>query len=117
MLAENIKNARRKLGLTQEELASKVGVARASLSSWEIGRASPDMETFVRLCGVLGLGADDLLGIVRKEDYTAMRQPVLDLAEQIARLSPAEFSIIRKLVLSIVNEKDLVGDKKKAKKK
>ena len=43
--------------------------------------------------------------MVRKEDYTAMKQPVLELAEMIAKLSPAEFNMVRKVVLSITNEK------------
>lgn len=105
VLAENIKIARKKAGLTQKGLAEKVGVSRASLSSWEIARANPDLETFIRLCHILGMGADDLLGMVRKEDYTAMKQPVLELAEMIAKLSPAEFNIVRKVVLSITSEK------------
>ena len=105
MFAENIKNARKRLGLTQKGLAEKAGVSRASLSSWEIARANPDLETFIRLCRVLDMGADDLLGIVRKEDYAAMKQPVLELAEMIAKLSPAEFNMVRKLVFSITSEK------------
>lgn len=105
MFAENLKNVRKRCGLTQQELAEKVGVSRASLSSWEIARANPDLETFIRLCHVLGMGADDLLGLVRKEDYAGMKQPVLELAEIIAKLSPAEFNIVRKVVLSISHEK------------
>ena len=56
MFAENIKNARRRLGLTQKGLAEKMGISRASLSSWEIARANPDLETFIRLCHVLDMG-------------------------------------------------------------
>ena len=105
MLAENLKNARKKAGLTQMEMALKLGVSRASLSSWEIARTNPDLATFIRICQELGMSADDLLGLVREEEYAHLKQPVVELADLISRLSPAEFNMVRKVVVSIINEK------------
>lgn len=37
MTGEEVRAIRKRLGLTQQELADKVGVARASVARWEIG--------------------------------------------------------------------------------
>lgn len=37
MISTNIKNLRKKLRLSQEELAEKVGVARQTVAKWENG--------------------------------------------------------------------------------
>ena len=41
MNADDIKKLRHKLGLTQEQLAHKIGVAFTSISRWENGRTKP----------------------------------------------------------------------------
>lgn len=41
-ITSRIKELRKKVGLTQEELAGKIGVTRATVISWEKGATSPD---------------------------------------------------------------------------
>ena len=106
MLAGNIKNAREKAGLTQKDLAEKLNISRAGLSSWELGRTKPDLTTFVNLCHVLHIKADDLLGLAFEKETDGLQQPVVELARILAKLPPAEFSMIRKVVLSIADERD-----------
>ena len=48
--AEQLAQARRSAGLTQEQLADSVHVARNTISSWEHGRTQPDLET-IRVLG------------------------------------------------------------------
>ena len=43
-IGNNIVNLRKKSGLSQEELAEKVGVARQTISKWELGETSPDLK-------------------------------------------------------------------------
>lgn len=106
MLAGNIKDARERAGLTQQELADKVGVKRSSLSSWEIDRTKPDLDTFIKLCHVLHIRSDDLLGLAFEEEIANLKQPVVEVARLIAKLPPAEFSMIRKVVTSIADEEN-----------
>lgn len=49
----NIKTARKAKGLTQVELAQKVGVTQGNLSAWETGRWEPEMDALKKLCEVL----------------------------------------------------------------
>ncbi len=44
MISMNIKYLRSKLGLSQEELAEKIGVSRQSVAKWENGDSLPDIQ-------------------------------------------------------------------------
>ena len=41
MNGDGIKELRKKLGLTQQELADKIGVARVTIARWETGQKKP----------------------------------------------------------------------------
>ena len=44
MLAENLKALRKAKGLSQEELAARLGVSRQAVSKWEADAAVPELE-------------------------------------------------------------------------
>ena len=52
---EVIRNARKSLGLTQRQLAEKIGVANTSISNWEKGLSRPDADMIQKLCQILNL--------------------------------------------------------------
>lgn len=62
-LAERLLILRRERGLTQEEVAEKIGVSNKTYSKWETGSTSPDIETLVRLAEAFSVTTDDLLGL------------------------------------------------------
>lgn len=51
MTRQELKNRRKQLGLTQQELAARLGITRNSLNRWEMGKhpISPAMEKLIRL--------------------------------------------------------------------
>lgn len=51
---ENIKSARLKRNLTQKEVAQKLGVKQAMISSWERGFRSPKFDTLQKLSEAIG---------------------------------------------------------------
>ncbi|HJD97608.1 helix-turn-helix domain-containing protein [Mailhella massiliensis] len=54
--------ARRKaLGMSQEELAQRMGVSRQSVTKWETGLSAPDLDRLVELADTLGVSLDYLL--------------------------------------------------------
>ena len=48
--------------LTQAELAAALGARQASVSAWETGESRPSMASMRKLCQVLGVETDELLG-------------------------------------------------------
>lgn len=57
---KNLKRARKEAGLTQEKLASKVGITGNHLSRIERGKADPSFETLKALARILKLGPVDI---------------------------------------------------------
>ena len=62
MLNDNIKYYRKKLGLTQVELAEKLNVSQSTITSWENGNRRPDLDFLPVLAQIFGISIDDLLG-------------------------------------------------------
>lgn len=58
---ERIKNRRKELGVTQEDLAKQLYVSRQTLSSWENGRTLPDIDSLVLLSEALDINIDVLI--------------------------------------------------------
>lgn len=54
-LGERLKQARKAAGLTQRQLAEKIGVSNTSVSNWEKGISSPDPDTIQHLCWALNV--------------------------------------------------------------
>lgn len=52
---------RKKRGISQEELAGEVGVSRQTISKWETGESTPDMEKMIALSTYFGITLDELV--------------------------------------------------------
>lgn len=57
-IAVKIKTLRKTRGLTQQQLAERLGVQRATISNYEIGRRSPHIKELERIADVLGVPLD-----------------------------------------------------------
>lgn len=62
-IGQRLAEAIRQSGMTQTEIACKVGVKQPTIGQYLSGRAMPSLETFANLCKVLDVSADDILGI------------------------------------------------------
>lgn len=56
-----IKKERRKREWTQEQLGDRLNVSRSAVSSWEVGRNYPDLETIILISDLFEISLDDLL--------------------------------------------------------
>ena len=61
--AMNIKQLREQHGMTQDELAKKVGVKPPAVSKWERGLAYPNMGHVASLAEIFGVTMDVVMGI------------------------------------------------------
>ena len=52
---------RKKKGLSQEELAEKLGVSRQSVSKWESNNTYPETDKIVQICNIFECTMDDLI--------------------------------------------------------
>lgn len=64
---EKLTELRRKAGLSQEQLADRLGVTRQSVSKWESGAAMPELGKLIALSGLFGVSIDYLV----KESQTS----------------------------------------------
>ena len=63
LLADKIKTQREQMGITQAELAKKMGLTRSSINGWEMGLAIPSTQSIVELALLFGVSTDYLLGM------------------------------------------------------
>ena len=60
VLATNILKYRKKSGLSQDELAQKLGVTFQAVSKWENAKAMPDITFLPTMCDIFGCYIDEL---------------------------------------------------------
>ena len=60
-IGNRISKYRKEKGLTQEELAAKLGVSSQAVSKWENDASCPDIALLAQLCKILGISTDELL--------------------------------------------------------
>ena len=58
MIGSNIQSRRRAIGLTQEQLAERLGVARQTVAKWEAGDSVPDLANAGELAEALDVSLD-----------------------------------------------------------
>lgn len=66
-----IADCRKKVNLTQMQLAEKLNITDRAVSKWETGRAMPDSSIMLELCDILKISVNDLLNgeVVTMENY------------------------------------------------
>ena len=74
--ANRLLQYRKKMNLSQEELAAKIGVSRQAVSKWERAEASPDTDNLILLADIYGVSLDELLkGEKETESETQSEEP------------------------------------------
>lgn len=64
-LGKNISARRKALGMTQMELADKLGISYQAVSNWERGQTAPDISKLGEIAEILNCSIDELLGSQR----------------------------------------------------
>ena len=62
ILGARVKDLRLQKGLSQEQLAEKMGVTRQTISNWELDESSPDLKQGKELSKIFNVSLDDLTG-------------------------------------------------------
>ena len=69
--SEKLMDLRRKSGLSQEQLADRLGVTRQSVSKWESGAAMPELVKLISLSDIFGVSVDYLVKDYLEEPESA----------------------------------------------
>ena len=80
-----IAECRKKEGLTQMQLAEKLGITDRAVSKWETGRAMPDSAIMLELCAALKISVNDLLcgEVVTMDHYNKeLEKNLLEMIKQ-----------------------------------
>jgi len=73
-LGTNIRHFRRQAGLTQAELAGKVGVKQYAIAKYEKEMHSPTPEALAKIAQALGIAVGELYGVNSKNGVVAERK-------------------------------------------
>lgn len=84
-LGQSLYNARKKSGMSQEEVAGKLGVSRQTVSKWELDETLPDIRQSKQLSGLYHFTLDELVDfdIEVKEIQDAIGRISDDVSEKI----------------------------------
>lgn len=64
----NIKKAREKAGLTQQDLANELGVGQSTVAMWETQNSLPRTDKLPALAKILGCTIDELLDVPNESE-------------------------------------------------
>lgn len=82
-LGNNLFDARKKSGLSQEEVAEKLGVSRQTISKWETDETLPDIRQAKRLALLYGLSLDELISF--DMDIKALEQVIEKASDDVQK--------------------------------
>ena len=98
-LAENIRSYRKSLGLTQEQLAERLGITLGAVSKWERGGSEPDLSYIMELAELFHVSVDALIGFSMRgtdADSEADRIEGLDKGESIRKIADEYENALKK---------------------
>ena len=88
-IADRIKYLRDKVGMTQTDLAKRLGISRSAINSWEMSLSTPSLSNIVEMTKIFHVSADFLLASDDK------------MTVDISELSNEEREIILRLVMCL----------------
>lgn len=81
-LGKRIAANRRRLGLTQDQLAEQLGVTAQAVSKWENDQSCPDINILPRLAAIFDISTDELLGYSSHVEQKVHQAEVVDDDDQ-----------------------------------
>ena len=82
---ERLIELRKKEGLSQEELGYKLNVTRQTVSKWELGQTTPELDKLVEISRIFNISVDELINnseetnnIIRDETMRIDDEPIVD---------------------------------------
>lgn len=105
-IGKYIAGKRKNLGLTQKQLAEKIGMSDKSVSKWERGICLPDVSLYFDLCSLLGISINEFLAgedIVHENIEKKSEENIISVVTDSKRKQKSlKYIICALLILSIL---------------
>jgi transcriptional regulator with XRE-family HTH domain len=116
-VGDHIRHARRQLGLSQQDLATRVGVTRSTIIQWESGATEPSSKKLGLVAHVVGLRLDELLADPQEPTVREKTEPeqTVDapdfkrLAQLWLRLSDRDRRVLLRIVEVLAEDQPQSG--------
>lgn len=99
---EKLIELRKKEGLSQEELGYKLNVTRQTVSKWELGQTTPEMDKLVKMSKIFNLSVDEL---INESEETTNQNPVIEdqtIGEKDTKEKNIKIIIVGALIIVII---------------
>ena len=103
---ERLAEIRQSRGLTQSDLAEKVGVSQRVIAYYEHAEAQPPGALLVDLAKTLQVSADHLLGLkLPKETKNPKRARLMKRLQRLEKLPPTDLRFVLKMVDGLIDQR------------
>ena len=80
-----IKKYRKDIGLTQEEMANRLGVTTPAVNKWENGNSTPDIELLAPIARLLNISLDTLLSFHEKLTDVEIEEIIMEMDHMFSK--------------------------------
>ena len=82
MLGQNLKDIRIKNKYNQEDIAEQLGVTKQTISNWEKGKRTPDINHLIKLDNIYQVTLDSLIGIDKRTEDIELLNIILNMRKE-----------------------------------
>jgi len=104
---EKLIELRKKQGLSQEELGYKLNVTRQTVSKWELGQTTPEMDKLVEMGKIFNVSVDEL---INESEITTNVNPIIE-DQPIGNKTPRDRKVLILIVIALVVVMIFIGIK------
>ena len=95
-VGERISACRKRMGLSQEELAERLYVTRQAISKWENGTSVPSIDTLCEISKLFGISFEEILGLFDNEKIEVDENDIFrghDRSFIVSKIASGEISV------------------------
>lgn len=94
-LGRFIAQKRKRMYLTQEELAARLNVSKSAIAKWETDGGLPDRDNLRKLSEIMNISIDDLHRVIESKNFEDIDMEVNITTDVIAALESYGYTVIR----------------------
>lgn len=103
-ICQRIRQRRIEMHLEQKTLAEELGIHKNTVSSWEAGRARPDLDLLPKLSRILSMDLYELYGLHNPQ--RELTDPEKALVRSYRHMSPAHRQTLQRIAMTLLREEE-----------